>query len=346
MPTVRTARTVKRAWTLFKSADNAIEPADKVLYEEFNHLVDDFNAEHVCNRIVPGFPAGLDIDDGNAENVETNAITYVYYNGVVVAIAVDAELDTSVGVTASSDVDTNDKGALWIYADAEAPTVCTCEASHPGATSGETTAVGALRWLDADHYQRNAGEVPIAVVTLTEGGSGAFTWGADSISAETEAFVDFVGSPGVVTEVADIIVTAGASSTTWAHGAGAVVLGDGSFVALTAQTALPVNNATAIANGAFGAFMLYVLSDGGAEALQIDADATTHDAALLECETEVGNPYLACIGYLIVENRSGSSFTPGTSDFNGSGITTTVYTLPAGPRYNTAKLSTVESQDR
>jgi hypothetical protein len=283
------------------------------------------------NAIVPGFPAGLDVDDANAENVETNAIVYVRYNGVIVKIPADDELDTNVGVTGSSTVADTKYACLWIYADAEAPTVCTCEASHPGASAAETTAIGGLRWLDSAHYQRNPGEIPIAVVQIQEAGAEApFTWGTHSITAETEAYVDFVGSPGVVNDVAGIIVTAG-GSTTWAHGIGGVVLGSGVYVALTAQTALPVaSNKAAVATTKSCALMLYVLADGQAEALQISTADASHAAALATAKSEVGNPYLACIGYLIVDNASGANFTPGTDAWNTSGVTTTIYTLGEG----------------
>jgi hypothetical protein len=277
-----------------------------------------------------GTHAGLDIDDVNPENVETNGIVYVRYNGCVVQIPADDELDTSLTCTGSSTIGQSKKGALWIFADAESSAVCTCEASHPGAASAETTAVGALRWLDANHYQRNPGEIPIAVVTVTEGGSGPFTWGAHSISDETEAFIDLECNPGVVNDIAGLIVTAGAS-TTWAHGAGGIVLGDGTYVAMTAQTAQPVaSNKAAIATGKSGALLFYCLSDGGSEALQISTADATHAAALATACAQVGNPYLACIGYLIVDNASGANFTPGTTAWNTTGVTTTVYTLSEG----------------
>ena len=347
-----TTRAVKRQWstaggqrTESLAPGNVYEDATKVAFENQNRIVADLAVIREPNEILPGFPCGLQID-GTPADVETQTLTYVRYFGQVVSIAIDAALVVATGVTASSDVDTNDKGALWIYADAEASTVCTCEASHPGATSGETTAVGALRWLPDDHYQRNAGEIPIAVVTLTEGGSAAFTWGADSISDETEGFVDFVGKPGVVNDVASIIVTAGASSTTWAHGAGGVVLGSGVYVALTAQTGLAVaSNASAITTGNSGALLLYVLSDGGAEALQLTSASASHGVALAAARVDNKNPYLACIGYLIVDNDSGSDFTPGTTSFDTAGVVNTIYTLDVAGDLLGATVTTAESGD-
>lgn len=347
-----TTRTVKRQWSNFGGQrtesgthGNVLEDAARVAFDNQNRIVADLAMIREPNEILPGFPSGLDIDQSAAEDVETNNTVYVRYFGTVVTIPADDVLDTNVGVSGSSTIASEKLGSLWIYADAEAPAVCTCEASHPGAESAETTAVAALRWLPDDHYQRNAGEVPIAVVTLTETSADGFTWGPDSISTETEAFVDFVGKPGVVNDVADIIVTAGSSSTTWAHGAGGVVLGSGVYVVLTAQTGLAVSNGTAIASGKSGALLFYVLSDGGAEALQLTSANASHAVALAAARADNKNPYLACIGYLIIDNESGSDFTPGTTSFDTTGVTSTVYTLDVAGDLISATVTTAESGD-
>ena len=346
-----TTRIIKRDWPILTAQTEGAdyEMQGQVRFEEHNKVVADLETlrasvatglaqlnlalstiQNAKNGVVPGFPCGLDTDDASGTDVETNAITYVRYNGVNVTIPIDIAILTdagTIGVTASSLVGQAKLGCLWIYAEALAAATCGCEAGHPGATSAENTTAGALRWLDSDHYQRNAGEIPIGVVTLTEGGSGPFTWGTGDMTGETDAYVDLVCTPGVINDVADIIVTAG-DNVTWAHGAGGVILGSGVYLPLTAQTALPVaTNGAAIADGLSGALMLYVISDGVGEALQLSTADASHAAALATAQAEVGNPYMACIGFLIVDNASGAAFTPGTDGWADTGITTTIYTV-------------------
>lgn len=339
---------VKRAWSYF--TQSGTRDAFRAFYEEINNLVGDVaTLAGERNRILPGLACGLDVDDGGAQDLETNVAVFVNYFGRVVEIPIDTAIDVSASVTASSSVAAGNLGALWVYADAESSAVCVTEASHPGVASAETLIAGQCRWLGSVHYQSNAGEIPIALVRVTEVAGGGFDWGPDSITAETETYVDLVGEPGVVNDVADIIVTAGASSVTWAHGAGAVVLGDGTFVALTAQTAQPVNalDVTAITAGNSGAFLLYVAADGDAVAMQISSANVGLAAAetAARAELRIGNPYLACIGFLLVENQTNVDFTPGTTDFNTSGVTTKIITLGTMGELDAALLTTPESQD-
>jgi hypothetical protein len=81
--------------------------------------------------------------------------------------------------------------------------------------------------------------------------------------------------------------------------------------------------------------------------MQVSSADADRDAALTSAKDELaqGNPYLACIGFILVTNNSGAAFTPGTTDFNLGGVTTEVVTLAPGNRLVASTLTTPESGD-
>lgn len=270
------------------------------------------------NQVIGITTASLSVD-ANAEDVETdNAITLLI-EGVNVAFAAQGAIDLSTKSINAKTIATSAAGAAWVYGKYDGTT----DAQQAVNASSQTTAIAALAQyaVATNTLPPAAGMAPIGVVQVTEGGSGTFTWGTDSITAETETYYDLLKVPGVITPIATLALTAGAA--TWAYGAGVVRLGSNTVVSLTGKTGVTLTGATVIATGATGAWLIYALADDVEYTLQLGAAYANLKAARLAVEDHNVNPLLPVIGVLYVENNSGADFTPGTTALDLTGVTAT-----------------------
>jgi hypothetical protein len=169
--------------------------------------------------------------------------------------------------------------------------------------------------------------VPIGAVHVNEGGSGAFAWGPDSIAAETGAYHNFVGLPEVLVRAASLALDAGAA--TFTYGAVTVRLGTGLRVVATGKVNVAITGSD-VADGAVGAWLLYVLADDSEYALQLGEGYASLAAAQAAVASHARNPMLPTFGAMYVQNASGAPFVPGTTFLDATDITTTFETF--GPR--------------
>lgn len=286
-----------------------------------------------------GTSAGLSVD-ANAEDVETdNAIT-IRVNGSIVAFAAQAAIDLSAlsiaTVPGAATISTSKAGAAWVFAHPDG----TADVQTDITTATHTTAIIALsQYANPSIATRllppTSLHVPIGVVQVTEGGSGAFTWGTDSITTETETYYSFAGRPGVLSAIASFAATG--SAATFAYGAGKIVLGTGVYVALTGKTGVTLAG-TNIPPGGTGAWLFYALADDNEYAFQLGYQYTSLTAARTAVRNHTRNPLLPVIGVIYVKNNTASDFTPGTTNLDATNIHTT-FDISAASTMNAALIS-------
>lgn len=290
-----------------------------------------------ARRIRDGYVAGniacgLGVD-ANANDVETTTAISILYLGDEYPIAAQAAIDLSTKSVNAATIATSKAGACWIFAKYDG----TIDAeTHADAEATQTTAIGGLaEYARATNTMPPAaGYVPIGVVSLVEGGSGTFTWGTDSITAETEVYYSFRGAPGIVAAAASFAATGGGAAT-FAYGAGVIRLGTGATVAYTGKTGVTFSTlgATDVASGKTGVFLLYVLADDVEHLVQLGGAGYASEAeAKAAFVNHNRNPLMPCVGVIYVRNRSGAAFVPATTALDASGITCTfVAQSPAWP---------------
>lgn len=299
------------------------------LVVNFNKVVTDLEtlrARMNPDGVVSLLTAGLSVDVA-PEDVETdNAIT-IRYRGQEYAVAAQAAIDISTKTGAGNTIATSRADAAWVFANYAAAIDVQ---SSIAAQTLTTTAIGGLsRYSMATTTLPptavGIGMVPIGVVSILEGGSGAFTLGTDSITAETEIYYDLRGRPIVITAAASFAATGGAAAT-FAYGAGVCRLGSGTVVTYTGKTgvAFDTDNKTNVTAGYTGVWFLYVLADDVEIAAQFGG-AGYASLALAQAAVRAHNPnpLLPIVGIIYLQNGSGAAFVPGTTNLNVAGLTTT-----------------------
>lgn len=286
------------------------------------------------NRCLTLTGAGVS-SDANAQDIETDNAIHIRVNGFDVAFAAVAAFDISVSgsvatVPGAATISTSKCGAGWVFA-------------HPDGTldvqTDVTTATHASAIIALSQYANPSTatrllpptglHVPIGVVQVTEGGSGAWTWGTDSIAGETETFYDLVCIPGVLSAPATFAKDDGAA--TFNYGAAKIVLGSGVYVALTGKTSGVTISGTAVANNGVGAWLFYALADDTEYAFQLGYGYASLAAAQTAVRNHTRNPLMPVLGVIYVVNNSGSDFTPGTTTFDAAGISATFSINVASP---------------
>jgi hypothetical protein len=278
-------------------------------------------------QVVPtGTTAGL-APDVNPEDIQmANAVT-LEVNGApsVTPTKVDP-IDISALISAAATIGTSKYGALWVFQNEAG----TADVDTDVTTSAHTSQIMALAQYSKPTrtLPPSAGMVPIGAVHVLEGGSGAFTWGTDSIAVETETYYNFFGLPEMLVRVASLALDAGAA--TFTYGAGTIRLGTGVRVALSGKANVTIAG-TDIAAGAVGAWLLYALADDVEYALQFGYAYPTLADAKAAVANHVKNPLLALFGAMYVVNGSAAVFDPGTTFLDATDIATTFETY--GPTY-------------
>lgn len=289
-----------------------------------NHL-NAFLTWLLADQVLPGAVAGLSVDGSNAENAETDNTIYIRHKGHAYRVPAIAELDISALSAGGATVATSSHGIAWVFANtAGAGDVEVDKNAQDYATAIEAWAA----WLNAANtLPPGTDDVPIGAIHVLEGGSGAFTWGTDSLTTETEAYHDFFGLPGVETKVASFALDAAAA--TFTYGAGVIRLGTGTRVALTGKANVTIGGSSILA-GATGAYLVYALADDVELAQQIGAAYTSREAALAAIQSHRPNPMLPVIGIITIENGSAATFVPGTTVLDAAGITATFTAIGPG----------------
>ena len=315
--------------------------SQRSLVVNYNKLVTDAERLRagIYNGVIHNIGAGLSVD-ANAQDIEMDSAVCIRYNGMEFPIAAEDPIDVSTKTINGRTIATSRADAGWVFAKYDgtidmdqsiaAQTLC-------------TTAIGGLsRYsMATTTLPPSAGFVPIGCVSLLEGGSGLFTWGAESITAETEVYYSFRGLPGVVTAAASFAATGGAAAT-FAYGAGICRLGTGTVVSYTGKTgvAFDTENKTDVPSGNVGVWFLYVLADDSEIAAQFGG-AGYGSLALAQAAVRAHNPnpLLPIVGIIYVNNQSGAAFVPGTTNLNVTGLTVTFSIEASGTQYLNAGAS-------
>lgn len=271
--------------------------------------------------LVNGVNAGLGPDAVASDIQMGNTIQLVHRQEIVRPVKVDP-IDISALLSAAATIDVSDHGILWVYQEITGGAEAGIIAVEVDKTAADyTTAIAA--WAAYTTAARTLPPrthlVPIGAVHVNEGGSGAFTWGIDSIAAETEAYHNFTGIPEVLSRLASLALDGGAA--TFTYGAAEVRLGTGEAISLSGKVNVTISGTNVVA-GDFGAWIILALADDVEIAVQLGFDYPT----LLDAQAAVThhrvNPKLAHIGSMTVENQSGGNFVPGTTFLDAANITT------------------------
>jgi len=278
-------------------------------------------------QVVPtGTVAGLAVD-ANAYDIQmTSAVTLQVRGGPPATPAKVDPIDISALISAAATISTSRVGVLWVFQNEAG----TADVDPDITTSAYTSAVEALSQYakPTRTLPPSADMVPIGAVLVTEGGSGAFTWGTGSITDETETYYDFFGVPEVLIRAASLALDAGAA--TFTYGAVTVRLGTGTRVAATGKANVAITG-TDIAAGAVGAWLIYVLADDTEYALQYGYAYPTLADARAAVASRTTNPMLPCIGAMYVVNGAVGAFDPGVTFLDAADVATTFETF--GPTY-------------
>jgi len=279
-------------------------------------------------QVVPnGVVAGLAVD-ANAEDIQmTNDVTLqVVGSPHVTPSKVDPIVIDDL-LSAAATIDTNDHGIMWVFQNPSG----TADVETDKATAAHDSAI--IAWAQYSKPSRTLppefGMVPIGAVHVNEGGSGAFTWGTGSITAETEAYHDFAGLPEVLIRE-DGTLALETSAPTFKYGAVTIRTGVGTRVAASGKVNVTISGSN-VAAGAVGAWLIYVLADDVEYALPLGNAYPTLADAQAAVANHVKNPMLALIGAIYVVNGTVSNFIPGTTDLDAADIATTFETF--GPTH-------------
>ncbi|OHD26416.1 MAG: hypothetical protein A2Y38_18920 [Spirochaetes bacterium GWB1_59_5] len=298
----------------------------RAVIEEHNDLVDDVEVLRksvlavMGDQVLTSAGAGVGVDAAPAD-IETTTAIVIRKGGMDWPVAVIAAIDISAMAAGGATISTSKHGVAWVFAN----TAAGADVEVDIDTSVHTTAIAAwAAWATATNtLPPGTDDVCIGAVHVEEGGSGAFTWGTDSITAETEEYKSFFGLPGVEVTVASLALDAAAA--TFTYGAVKVRLGDGTRVAATGKANVTISG-TSVADTKTGAWLIYVLADDSEIAKQLGAAYATLAAAKDAVRDHNKNPYLAWIGTMYVVNTSGANFVPGTTELDAPGIATTFTT--------------------
>ena len=255
--------------------------------------------------------------DASAQDVQfNNAIHYkiagqTYYKDVDAAVDISAEC-----VGAGDTVATSKAGALWMMVTTDG----TVDGETDKAAQDYASAVLALaQYSIATNTLPVADHVPVGVIQVTEGGSGAFTWGTDSITAETETYYSFEGLPGIESAMASFALDAAAATIT--YGAVTFMLGTGVRVVATGKANVVFDDTTQVAVGKTGAYLLYALADDTEALVEVGAAYADLQTAKDAVRDLAPNPLMPLLGAIYVTARL-NAFTPATTLLDLNGIDT------------------------
>jgi len=270
-----------------------------------------------CNMVV---------DNANAENVQWDNAFWFQKNGIEYYKAVDAEIDLSAEATAAGDtVAASGSGAFWGFVN----TAGTPDFESNAAAQDFASAIIALaQYSLADNtLPPGSDDVACACIQITEVAGGGYTFGTDSITAETETYYSFQGLPAVESAMASFALDAAAA--TFTYGAADVVLGTGVRVVATGKANVAFTGTTQVARGKVGAYLFYVLADDSEVCLALGSAYSNLQAAKDAVRDAAPNPLMPLVGVIYVSARK-QAFTPGTTLLDAAGLDVTFVTNGPG----------------
>lgn len=270
--------------------------------------------------------ADIDIDDGGAQDIEANNGIFYMIGGATYYVATDAAIDISADFDGAGDtIATSGDGVMWVFVD----TAGTYDGETNAAAQDYGSPVEALAsYSIADNTLPISGKCPVGAVQVTEGGSGTFTWGDDSLSAETDTYYSFQGVPQVTSAMASF--AAHTTTSQIAYGAATIRLGTGTVVTLTGKAGVSFAGTDAVSSGSIGAFGLYALADDTEALVTLSTDAGANlNAARETVKALAPNPLLPLLGVVYVEAKK-ATFTAGTSLLDSAAYKVTYDTIGPG----------------
>jgi len=265
--------------------------------------------------------------DSNANDVQFDNAFFYQINGQKYYKAVDAAVDISAECVGAGDtIATSGDGTFWMFVNT-AGAVDGDTANGTAEDQASPIATLAQYSLGSNTLPPGSDDVCVGAVQVTEGGSGAFTWGTDSITAEGETYYSFEGLPGIESALASFALDAAAATIT--YGAATFVLGTGVRVVATGKANVAFNGTTAVAVGKTGAYLLYALADDTEILVTVGSAYDNLQAAKDAVRDLTPNPLMPVLGALYVTARL-NTFTPGTTTLDLNGIDTTFVTYGTG----------------
>jgi hypothetical protein len=302
----------------------------RTLLKEYNKLVADVEkvrsaaAYALQDQVV--FSAtgpGLSVD-ANAADVELDAACVIQHRGMRYAFNAETAIDLSAMAGGGATIAQAGSGAMWIFGNYNG-TVAQAEVDVDAQAHADAVTALAQYSVATNVLPPTLGDVCVGVVQVTEGGTGTFTWGTDSITDETETYYSLNGAPGVITPLATFALEA--SEATFTYGAGVFRLGTATNVTLTGKDAC-VLSGSVVEPGNVGAWLFYALADDVECVVQTGVTHVSLDAARSHVKSLKPNPLLPLLGAIYIENGTASDFTPGTTELDVAGITATFDIVP------------------
>jgi hypothetical protein len=259
--------------------------------------------------------------DTNAEDIQMGAAVQLVHRTQIVRPALVDPVVIDTLLVPGGTIDVDDEGILWVFQQitgGEEAGIVAVQVDKNAADYATPIEAWAQYSVATRVMPPREFLVPIGAVHVIEGGSGAFTWGTDSIAAETEAYHNFSGVPEVLVRAAALLLDVGAA--TFTYGAVKVRLGTGLLVTMTGKAAVTIAG-TNVPIGEFGAWLIYGLADDVELAVQLGFDYPTLADANAAIAHHRKNPMLAHIGSLTVENQAGGVFIPGTTLLDAASVT-------------------------
>ena len=260
---------------------------------------------------------GMAVDGGSALDVQFDNAIYYQILGQTYFKDVDAAVDISTECAGTGDtVSAGLHGAMWMFVAADG----SVDGENDKAAADYASAVLALaQYSIATNTLPVADHVPVGVIQVLESAGGGFTWGDDSITAETPTYYSFEGLPGIESAIASFALDAAAATVT--YGAAVIVLGTGTRVTLTGKAALAFTGTTVVAVGKTGAYLLYALADDTEVLVTATSTANDLQAAKDVVRDLAPNPLMPLLGVIYVTARL-NAFTPGTTNLDLNGVDT------------------------
>lgn len=264
--------------------------------------------------------AGLDIDDANTENAESNLAIGIRYKGAIIPIPIDAEMNIST-FSINADEITQDKfGTGWVFGVTDG-TIDMMAALDPEA--GEDLIEALCNYSTGDQivaYLAANEVVCIGAINVEEQNAAAFVWGTGDMAAATSnTYYDIIQRPKML--VAGALTATGGGTTTYdLSGTGVGVLGTGTRIAFAAEgPQVKASEVQTVATTNTGAWIVYGLANQVTYAKCVGFAYGTVAAANAAVRALVPNPLLPVIGWFTVQNfqAAAANFVMGTTHLDG-----------------------------
>ncbi len=256
--------------------------------------------------------------DASAEDVQFDNAFFYQINGQKYYKAVDAAVDISAECVANTDtVTAAGDGAFWMFVN----TAGTVDGESNQATQNFDSPIEALAQyaIATNTLPPGSDDVCVGCIQILESAGGGFTFGPDSISAETQTFYSFEGLPGIESQLASFALDAAAA--TFTYGAADILLGTGVRVVLSGKANVVFDTTAAISVGNTGAYILYALADDTEYIIALGSAYSSLQVAKDAVRDHNRNPLMPVLGVIYITTRL-NAFTPATTNLDAVGVET------------------------